>query len=365
MTVLVPQQGYFDAALNEQDDDCADDIDIGASMEDNILPVDGLSGDTLAALLQHMHGGYGLEADADAIPARNNTVQNSNVVAETFRRLQRQKDTTDLEHQESINNHVLTELESSSSDEIVKAAALLASNGIIRFRSLLSPEICDECLKRINAELILADHDKRTGTYDLSGFGKVHSRSARYDMYLENDGIYHDALKDMLRRGSTLERLFGLLFSGLPSVFHEFSALVSDSGSSRQPIHPDSKYTAKPILYSCFVALQDVDETMGPTWFLPSTHTEASHGQYNNSNSGDKNAFLTSCEYRKATLRKGDVAVMDSRTLHCGGPNVSESSRRVLMYFTLRNPHHSAQEIDFPPNGSKWPSLHMEHVDFA
>jgi hypothetical protein len=363
MTVPVPQQEYYDAAVNQQDDDCDDDTDIERDLHDNML--DGLSGGTLAALLQFMHGGDGLEADAGAVPARTNTVQNSSVVAETFRRLQEQKETTDMEHEQHINNHVLMELENSSSEEIVQAAALLVSNGIVRFKSLLSPELCDECLKRINTELILADHDEGTATYDCTGFGKVHSRAARYDMYLENDGVYHDALREMLHCGSTLEGLFGLLFLGLPSVFHEFSALISDPGSSRQPIHPDSKYTAKPVLYSCFVALQDVDEAMGPTWFLPSTHTEASHDQYNSSNSGGKDAFLSSCEYRKATLRKGDVAVMDSRTLHCGGPNVSESSRRVLMYFTLRNPEHSAQEMDFPPNGSKWPALHMEHADFV
>jgi hypothetical protein len=239
-----------------------------------------------------------------------------------------------------------------------EAEAVLLADGIVRLESVLSNELCDECLVRINKELLLSDQG-----YDCNGFGKVHARDCRYDMYLENDGVFKDALTEMLCGGSAMEMLFDSLFSAEPAVFHEFSALISDPGSLRQPIHPDSKYTDEAVLYTCFIALQDIDESMGPTWFLPWTNTQDSHDQHT-SGEANKYAYLSSCDYRKASLRKGDVAIMDSRTLHCGGANVSESSRRVLMYFTLRNPGHSDLEKDFPPNGSKFPGLYMDTCDF-
>jgi ectoine hydroxylase-related dioxygenase (phytanoyl-CoA dioxygenase family) len=129
------------------------------------------------------------------------------------------------------------------------------------------------------------------------------------------------------------------------STFHEFSALISDSGSKCQPIHPDSKYTDVDPLYSCFVALQDVDESMGPTIFLPSTNNQDCQDRFQNDKT--KNELFASCEYRQAMLRKGDVAIMDSRTLHCDGANVSSPpARRALLYFTLLNPAHSLTEED-------------------
>ena len=340
----------------------ADHEDDSASGEDNVNIHDDLSGDTLAALLQFMHGKDMLltdEPEDDAPPII--TAKNNNVIAETFRRLEEQKEAVSAAREKRIDNQVLEELEYTSKDQTRGTpAAILISDGIVRLESVLSSDLCDECLKRINAELLVADHNEETAMYDCNGFGKVHSRACRYDMYLQNDGVFKDALHEMLCHGSALESLFTELFSGIPAVFHEFSALISDPGSFRQPIHPDSKFTPKAVLYSCFVALQDVNEDMGPTWFLPLTNTQDSHDKHNNSDE----AFSMSCDYRKASLRKGEVAIMDSRTLHCGGPNISESTRRVLLYFTLRDPEHSSLEKDFPPNGSKWPNLHMEHTDF-
>ena len=60
------------------------------------------------------------------------------------------------------------------------------------------------------------------------------------------------------------------------AVLHEFSCLMSDPGSQRQVIHPDTPYIEGkgPVLYTCFIALQDVTMDMGPTVWLPRTHTK-------------------------------------------------------------------------------------------
>ena len=363
--------------INEDDDDDDDDeydngtqeYDTTSDDEGHLNIHDELSGDTLSALLQFMHGGVNCIDDNDGneeedIETTTALISHeSTVITETLRRLKEQQEATAKALEQRIDQQILLELEYSEKYPITSATTILISDGVVMLPSILSSKRCDECLNRINEDLRAADHDDETAMYDCNGFGKVHSRHSRFDIYLHNDGVYHKALRDMLCRGSTLADLFSVLFSDQQAAFHELAALISDPGSTRQPIHPDSKYSPNAVLYTCFIALQDVTDAMGPTWFLPSTHTQEAHERHNSDD--EKAAFLTTCEYRKALLKKGDVVIMDSRTLHCGGPNVSERSRRVLMYFTLRNPQHSSLEKDFPPNGSKWPKLQMLHTDFS
>ena len=91
---------------------------------------------------------------------------------------------------------------------------------------------------------------------------------------------------------------------------------MSDSGASCQPIHPDSVFTELAPMYTIFIALQDITHQMGATIFLPRTHTLECHELHKNAST--KDAFLNQCEFRESLLRKGDAAIMDSRSLHCG-----------------------------------------------
>lgn len=127
---------------------------------------------------------------------------------------------------------------------------------------------------------------------------------------------------------------------------------------------------------------------MGPTIFLTKTNTAAQHECFTGGNE-QRDLLLASSEYRRSVLRKGDCAVMDSRTLHFGDKNYSSKTaggnstntiitddsnsggspggkRRVLLYFTIRNPLHSVTGAveDYPPCGSKWADLHMSTHDF-
>ena len=87
------------------------------------------------------------------------------------------------------------------------------------------------------------------------------------------------------------------------AVLYELSCLISDYGSHRQVIHPDNPFrpstisndisnntninsvgndpTTVPTLLTCFIALQDIlDVEMGPTIFLPKTHTQHAHERF-------------------------------------------------------------------------------------
>ena len=47
------------------------------------------------------------------------------------------------------------------------------------------------------------------------------------------------------------------------------------NGAPRQPLHADTPRSDAPVLLTAFLALQDIDEDMGPTTFLPGTHADA------------------------------------------------------------------------------------------
>jgi ectoine hydroxylase-related dioxygenase (phytanoyl-CoA dioxygenase family) len=86
-------------------------------------------------------------------------------------------------------------------------------------------------------------------------------------------------------------------------------------------------------LFTFFIALQDVDDDMGHTVFLPRTHTPDAHLLWNKPQK-QKEAFISVHKAAQSKLRLGDCAAFDSRILHCGSANTS-AKRRVLFYFTL------------------------------
>uniref|UniRef100_A0A7S0GNJ1 Uncharacterized protein n=1 Tax=Proboscia inermis TaxID=420281 RepID=A0A7S0GNJ1_9STRA len=121
-------------------------------------------------------------------------------------------------------------------------------------------------------------------------------------------------------------------------TLYELSALISEPGSPRQPVHPDNPYQDVPPLLTVFIALQDILPGMGPTSFLPRSHTAATHAAYNDSVPA-RDELLQQSSSVAALLRSGDVALFDSRTMHCGGANDAvEGDTRVLLYLSFRNP---------------------------
>ena len=101
-------------------------------------------------------------------------------------------------------------------------------------------------------------------------------------------------------------------------------------------------------LYTFFVALQDVADDMGHTTFLPKTHTQMAHNIFN-AGIRQKEELIAMTPAVVSCLKKGDVAIFDSRVLHCGGANTTPDKRRVLFYFTFT----SGDTEKFNPNPSR------------
>eukprot|EP01041_Mallomonas_annulata_P010739 gene10739-22436_t len=233
---------------------------------------------------------------------------------------------------------------------------LLEREGCIGVPNVLSSETVDELLAYVNNENEQAKQavlDNKIPFNDR--FGGVNCRGLngpfgqRQDMYLPmSSPIVRKALSEVINN------LLPLLQETVTinGMFHEISSLVSDPGAPRQCIHADTivlpcpQYPSVSMepLYTFFIALQDVEDNMGHTVFLPRTHTPAAHLLWN-TNQKQKEQFISNNVAVQSQLKKGDVAIFDSRILHCGRSN-SSSKRRALFYFTL------SKQQNWPlPNG--------------
>ena len=231
----------------------------------------------------------------------------------------------------------------------------LHRHGIVRVNGALSPRTASSALSYVNTALEEALGEQsmllEPGDAFVQRFGKVLSRESscgttrRHDLKLSLDEpVVRAAVDELLSAiGPALRTSLGD-----DAVLYELAALISDPGAPCQPFHPDTRFIDGQgvAVLTAFVALQLIDESMGPTTFLPSSHCEADHSTFNLKGDGGEEAFLamlrSRCTYR-GMLASGDATLFDSRVLHCGGANTSPR-RRVLFYASFR-----AREAKAPP----------------
>ena len=178
-------------------------------------------------------------------------------------------------------------------------------------------------------------------------FGRVLDRRCRYDMHLNiADPPVRVALQQLAAK---LTSLLAEVVTVEARVV-ELSSLIADPGATRQAWHPDSllpSLVGAP-LYTCFVALQPIDASMGPTRLIPRTHNSESHDKLRDEGVKGRRARESVVDTHMA-CGAGDAFLMDSRLWHCGGSNHSMKRRRLL-YVTFGVPHCS-------PRGSTYSIL--------
>lgn len=212
------------------------------------------------------------------------------------------------------------------------AFSFIHTDGLALVTNVLSTDSSQRLLMYVQERLAEARALEACGATPL--FGDVLCRKHRYDLMLRADAQpVADAISETLCSiAPCVERLLGQ-----GTVLYECSALVSDPGAPRQEIHPDTPFCQSPVALTAFISLQDVTEDMGPTVFLPRSHTEACHEAYHSENATDLEDVLRSHPCVTGIMRCGDAIVFDSRLLHCGSANRS-MRRRVLFYLSFRRP---------------------------
>merc|ERR1719235_2679314 len=128
--------------------------------------------------------------------------------------------------------------------------------------------------------------------------------------------------------------------------------IFDDMGSIVRSVATDTA-----LIYTCLAALQDVDLDMGPTHVWPGTNTVEHHFTLWNSRSAGSDDKLIVADAderfgvkrRDMDLRKGDLVMYDSRTMHCGGANNSNKRRSVFVV--------SCMGPGVRPDGTTWTML--------
>ena len=236
-------------------------------------------------------------------------------------------------------------LKKANNAEAKAHAKVLKEEGVVRIDNILSDKVVDRLKSYVYDLRQTSEQEVEEGLVKpLDRFANVLLKQNRCDLTipLGNDIVYQ-ALNEALRISSVGATISSIL--GEDCILHEFSCLMSDPGSQRQVIHPDTPFIPGkgPVLYTCFIALQDVRPDMGPTVWFPNTHTEEAHNAFKNesmdvvSGESKKDQFIRSRKAVLGLLPKGSCAIFDSRLLHCGTANQSNDSR-ALFYFSFKNP---------------------------
>ena len=163
--------------------------------------------------------------------------------------------------------------------------------------------------------------------------GQIMCRRMRWDLKLDlADAVVSAALEQTLAvLGQPLVSLLGC-----GARLFELGALAVDAGAPRQPVHPDTPFSSAISVVTVLVALQDVTLGMGPTHFLPRTHTErarAAQWGYDPTEDDEVAELLSDSTCRIPLPRTGDAVAFDARTLHCGSAHTAHGGpRRVLFY---------------------------------
>ncbi|GKY90696.1 hypothetical protein MPSEU_000043000 [Mayamaea pseudoterrestris] len=255
-------------------------------------------------------------------------------------------------------------------------AAELQTQGVIRIDKVISDATADRMRNYVFQLRQQSEALVRQGSVDsLDLFANVLLQNKRCDLKLPL--LVDNAADDDLDSTVVVQALYELLVAspvgatmnsllGPDAVLQELSCLTSDPGSDRQVVHPDTPCRTgndgtndEAVLYTCFVALQDVRADMGPTTWLPKTHTYEIHqvfqddfvpttnskfatvgddnSNHNISTMSPKNQLLQSQPIVLGMLPKGSCGIFDSRLLHCGGANTSETSRSIF-YVSFKHP---------------------------
>jgi ectoine hydroxylase-related dioxygenase (phytanoyl-CoA dioxygenase family) len=219
-------------------------------------------------------------------------------------------------------------------------ASELLTEGVGRCNGVLDPDQAATLKTFISEALAKAQEDTSSGKVPPKHrFAEVLLKENRWDLLLPLDDDRVLGAARAIASSPIGDAIVEIL--GEDAVVHECSCLISDYGSPRQVLHPDTPQheTGETPLLTCFTALQDVkDHHMGPTLFLPKTQDKVSHLRFFNEVVKDE-LLKENAEHRKiGQLSIGDVSVFDSRTLHAGTANRAPGTRRAMFYLSFRNP---------------------------
>jgi len=232
--------------------------------------------------------------------------------------------------------HVEFDLET----DIEGFGSIVMEDGVARIDNVLSQQTAEAMSEYVDQLLLDTTTAVKDGIFPQEAlFGNVFGKENRWDLLLpiEANKNVVKCLTEVLQEGSPVSNAIESIL-GKDAELYELSTLISDPGSHAQPLHPDIKFqdTLHPLL-TCFIALQDIDSTMGPTVFMKKSATQEYHDDLHDRHLDREATGLVATSYNElGTLGIGDCSLYSAMTLHCGSANKSDKRRR-LFYFSFIN----------------------------
>lgn len=232
-----------------------------------------------------------------------------------------------------------------------ECASVFLENGVVQMNGLFertTAEIAYDIATRNFLEIlrVLRKNKRKLGKGTKHGFAEIVKRTkGRFEMLHGMREVYEKLLSNNANLNSFLERVLG-------QDFHLVYAdvLISFPGAADQQWHVDGPHRAgaqelyPPDILNVFVALDDIDVSMGPTEIRPGTHKLT-----RNIKKQVLGAILTKKLRPKVCsgCKCGDALVFDYRTLHRGVANLSSRPRPVLGLVFGRK-EYEADKLNFP-----------------
>ena len=231
------------------------------------------------------------------------------------------------------------------------AVAAVEKVGVARLDCVLSRTAAEQLrtfiTDRRDQTVARAAKDAAAGARELS---RVLSPSdggdkeaTRWDIRLPWDAPVEVAVREMLKAGGLLAGALHTLSGGNEAELVECAAIISAEGAAPQIVHSDTIPSDGPQLLTAFIALQEIIPHMGPTRFLPYTHSGPLSASAHMGVARDEPGFYEKSHSSVSALHMnvGDCTLYDSRLLHCGGPHHPPhpsvpSVERVLFYVSFR-----------------------------
>ena len=155
-------------------------------------------------------------------------------------------------------------------------AAVLKSEGVIRVDGALSAATATWLQEYVLQQRELSKQlvqDGTAGAEECFGVELERGGGLRCDLLLPLSPLV-PVLTELLGTDGKLGPLLARV-CGSDAELYELCSLITEPGSPRQNVHPDTPFQKHSPLYVVFVALQDVTSAMGPTIFIPGSHTQA------------------------------------------------------------------------------------------
>lgn len=262
----------------------------------------------------------------------------------------------------------------------------LQQDGYVVVKGVLDKEECEALREHVLLSTDVALQEERV---DL--FGDIQEAENRSDLKLD---LCEPVVKALDKFSQRCRELLQRTCGGDARIV-ELAAISSSKGAVAQPVHADTMHgvtrflqsdlslpdagpkgdisededadedvgrivqavaTDTALIFTSLLALQDVEPEMGPTHVWPGTNTVEHHATlWSTSASGNKLSTVSDADkafgvaHRQMTLKAGDLVLYDSRTMHCGGANISDK-RRAVFCVSVMGP-------GIRPDGTTWTML--------